>query len=148
MHDLQHARRLGRILTHFDTARRVLDQQTTLGTADMRLLWLFHDGAPRTLREIAEQLGLEQSTVNRQVNTAAAQGLLTKARNTGNEPYRFMTSPAGDQQFEQTLDTTLTIYNEALDVFDDDDRQQFLDLLERYIEAYQRAARPPDDSAR
>lgn len=132
------ARRLGALLTSFDNARRVLDQRATLGAADMRLLWLFHDGTARTLRQIAEQLSLEQSTVNRQVNTAVQEGLLTKTRSTSSEPYRFMTSAAGDREFEHTLEVTLGVYRRALETLDDD-AETFLVLFERYVEAYRQA---------
>jgi len=44
--------------------RRTLDQSTYV------LLALLDDGEPRTLRAISDFLGLEQSTVNRQVNAA------------------------------------------------------------------------------
>lgn len=132
------ARRLGALLTNFDSARRVLDQRSSLGAADKRLLWLFSDGVSRTLRQIAEQLALEQSTVNRQANVAVDEGLLTKSRRSTREPYRFAASAAGVQEFENTLKTTLEIYRQALTVLGEDG-ETFLGLLERYIEAYRQA---------
>ncbi len=132
------ARRLGALLTNFDSGRRVLDQRSSLGSADMRLLWLFSDGASRTMRQIAEQLVLEQSTVNRQVNTAVDEGLLTKSRQSTREPYRFAASVAGVREFEKTLEATLEIYRQALEILGEDGAT-FLDLLERYIEAYRQA---------
>jgi DNA-binding MarR family transcriptional regulator len=43
-----------------------------------RLLWLLTEGPPRTLRELAEELQLDQSTVNRQVNAAIRRGLVER----------------------------------------------------------------------
>lgn len=132
------ARRLGALLTNFDSDRRVLDQRSSLGAADMRLLWLFSDGVSRTMRQVAEQLGLEQSTVNRQVNTAVEEGLLTKSRQGTREPYHFAVSAAGAREFENTLEATLEVYRQALEVLGEDG-EKFLDLLERYIQAYRQA---------
>ena len=45
----------------------------------MRLLWLLVESGPQTLAEVTSALGLERSTVNRQVNAAVAAGLLGAA---------------------------------------------------------------------
>lgn len=135
---MQDARRLARVMTSFDNARRRLDQQATLGTADMRLLWLLNDGASLTLREIAERLGLEQSTVNRQVNAAVKHELLVRSRNKPNEPYRFRCSTVGFREFEQTLEATLGVYGRALDALGSE-AGPLLALLERYVQAYHQA---------
>lgn len=131
-------RRLAGLMTRLDHARRQLDQQSTLGTSDMRLLWLFNDGGSRTLRQIAEQLGLEQSTVNRQVNAAVNHGLLVKTRERPGESYRLRRSTAGERQFEQALDETLGIYQHALDGLGAD-AEPFLLLLEHFVQTYQQA---------
>ena len=72
--------RLAAALHHLDLSRRVVEQRADIGVADMRLLWLLSDDRARTLREIADDLTLEQSTVNRQVNAALAAGLLRRDR--------------------------------------------------------------------
>ncbi|NED61636.1 MarR family transcriptional regulator, partial [Streptomyces sp. SID10244] len=43
---------------------------TQLEASAFAILWVLSDGRPRTLRELSEELDLEQSTVNRQVNAA------------------------------------------------------------------------------
>lgn len=135
---LHDARRLGALLTSLDSARRILDHRANLGAADMRLLWLFHDGVSRTLREIAEELGLEQSTVNRQVNTAVNEGLLNKSRAQANAPYRFMSSTTGVRAFEKTLQVTLEVHRQALESLGSE-RETFLALLDEYVQAYHHA---------
>jgi len=51
---------------------------TELDTSAFKLLWVLSDDRPRTLREIAEELDLELSTINRQVNAAVRAGLLER----------------------------------------------------------------------
>ncbi|MBZ5739192.1 MarR family winged helix-turn-helix transcriptional regulator [Nocardioides mangrovi] len=51
---------------------------TELDTSAFRLLWILSDGRPRTLRELADELDLELSTINRQVNAAVRAGLLER----------------------------------------------------------------------
>jgi DNA-binding MarR family transcriptional regulator len=51
---------------------------TELDMSAFKLLWVLSDDRPRTLREIAEELDLELSTINRQVNAAARAGLLER----------------------------------------------------------------------
>ncbi|MBE1876655.1 MarR family winged helix-turn-helix transcriptional regulator [Myceligenerans pegani] len=128
------ARKLAGMFAELDRHRRTLGQRASLGTADMRLLWLLGDGEPRTLRQIAERLGLEQSTANRQVNAALAAGLLTRERDSPATPYRFTATPRGTGEFERNLDATLGTYRRTLDALGPD-REQFLHLLRRFLDA-------------
>lgn len=76
--ELPAERRAAAILHSFDLDRRVAEARTSLTAADLRLLWLQSDGRARTQREIATELNLEQSTVNRQVNAALRAGHLER----------------------------------------------------------------------
>jgi DNA-binding MarR family transcriptional regulator len=49
-----------------------------LDASAFRLLWLLTEGPPRTLRELADELQLDQSTVTRQVNAAIKHGLVER----------------------------------------------------------------------
>lgn len=61
------------------TRKRLLDYRgARLEVSAFRLLWVLADGTPRTLRQLSETLGLEQSTINRQVNAAIAAGHLER----------------------------------------------------------------------
>jgi DNA-binding MarR family transcriptional regulator len=51
---------------------------TELDLSAFKLLWVLSDGRPRTLRELADELDLELSTINRQVNAAVRTGLLER----------------------------------------------------------------------
>ncbi|GGA75328.1 hypothetical protein GCM10011490_27610 [Pseudoclavibacter endophyticus] len=122
------------MFTELDRHRRTLSQRATLGTADMRLLWLLSDDEPRTLKQIAERLGLEQSTANRQVNAAVTAGLLVRERDHSAAPYRFTATPRGAREFERNLHATLDTYRHALNALGPD-RARFLDLLQKFLDA-------------
>lgn len=120
----------------FDRHRRVLGQRSTaLGTADLRLLWLLTDREPRTLRQISEALGLEQSTVNRQVNAAITADLVTRSRDGTTGPYLFTISGRGTEEFEHHLDVTLNAYRDALDALGPRSAD-FIALMGEFLEAY------------
>ena len=51
---------------------------TELDMSAFKLLWILSDDQPRTLRELADELDLELSTINRQVNAAVRAGLLER----------------------------------------------------------------------
>jgi DNA-binding MarR family transcriptional regulator len=51
---------------------------SVLDTSAFRILWRLQEVGPRTLRDLADELQLEQSTVNRQVNVAIRHGLVER----------------------------------------------------------------------
>lgn len=128
----------GRLLAaHFariDVYRRIHEQGVTLGAADMRILWLFADGGSRTLKQVAEELKLEQSTVNRQVNAALAAGYLERTRPKGHA-YEFTRTDTGLAVFERNVAITLGAYDQALASMGDDGAT-FLSLFGRFLDAY------------
>jgi DNA-binding MarR family transcriptional regulator len=148
-------RRLAFALLQLDVHRRAEEQRTELGVAGGRLLWLLSDRRPRTLREIAAALKLEQSTVNRQVNAAMRSGLLSRVDRssvdpTGADPTSATMSagrPAGGAQligptetglaaYEREVTQALQAYDAALGALGTDDAAVFLELLERFVDAY------------
>ena len=153
-------RRLAFALLQLDVHRRAEEQRTELGVAGGRLLWLLSDRRPRTLREIAAALKLEQSTVNRQVNAAMRSGLLSRvdrssvdptgAGPTDADPTSAPMSagrPAGGAQligptetglaaYEREVTQALQAYDAALGALGTDDAAVFLELLERFVDAY------------
>lgn len=131
-------RRLAAVLSRLDRQRHVLESTMRLGTADLRLLWLFTDGRPRTLKEIAAELRLEQSTVNRQVNSAMASGLLVRMRRQGGAAYEFDRTADGRRAFEQDTDISLGAYAAALGAMGGDDAEAFLVLAESFLGHYRR----------
>lgn len=104
--------------------------------ADGRLLWMFSDGVPRTLRMIAEELGLEQSTVNRQANAALKAGLLVRSREDGQNAWHFTASDAALSTFSRELGVHLGLLDEALQAIPEDDRARFLEHFSAFADAY------------
>ncbi|MQY25994.1 MarR family winged helix-turn-helix transcriptional regulator [Nocardia aurantia] len=132
------SRFLAGTLAHLDRHRRHQEQTSPLGVADLRLLWLFNDHRPRTLREIVDELGLERSTVNRQVNAALASGLLRRYREDGANAHLVEATPSGLQAFERGVSEILHSYDVALAEFDDHERHLLLNLFDRFVCAYGR----------
>lgn len=133
-------RRVASLLFRLDLHRRLAEHRSPLGTADGRLLWLLSDGRPRTLREIAEALRLEQSTVNRQVNGALAAGLLRRFTEPGRSARLIEPTPEGAATFERATDLALGAFADGLAALGDE-AGEFLDLLERFAGAYGDAVR-------
>ena len=142
--DTPRPRRAAWLLTISAQQRRVVEQHIALNSADMRLLWLLNDGKPRTLREISEQLELEQSTVNRQVNAARTAGLVRRFREPGHTALLVGQSDEGRALFDRELARGLGPYAAALDALGED-ADRFLDLLDRFVAAHGEAvhALPP-----
>ena len=67
---------LGHQLLRLQRRRAATPPGTTLEVSAFRILWVMDHAGPCTLRELADQLDLEQSTVNRQVHAALDAGWL------------------------------------------------------------------------
>jgi len=130
------ATRIASALFHFEQHKRVAEHHSPLNVADGRLLWLFSDRAPRTLRQIADELGLEQSTVNRQVNAARQAGLLDRSRSPEGGAYVFQASEEGRAIFDEAIARSLGQYDDALATLGADDAERLITLLGRFVGAY------------
>lgn len=136
-HSRTFAHDLAALLQRLDRRRFIVEHQATLASADLRLLWLLTDGTPRTLRQIAESLELEQSTVNRQVNRAIQDGYLERFGQSDG-PALVAPTARGNQRFEQDVALVLQLYNKALEAMGDK-AADFLRLTELFIDAYEDA---------
>ncbi len=65
-------------LLRMSRRRSLVHRSVGLEKSAFAILWVLSDGRPRTLRELTEELELEQSTVNRQVNAAIKHGYLER----------------------------------------------------------------------
>lgn len=140
-------RTVAALVTRLDRARRVQANQMDMGTADLRILWMFADERPRTLKEIADELRLEQSTVNRQINAAMAAGLLQRSRRPGSVAHEISRTEKGAEVFEDDVAKSLAAFTAGLDALGDrvDD---FLADFTRFVAAYDTAVRPDDTAVR
>jgi DNA-binding MarR family transcriptional regulator len=132
-------RQVAWLLHRLEQARRLREQCASLGAADQRLMWLFQDRRPRTLKEIAEELGLEQSTVNRQVNAALAEGLLRRYRESGQAARLVTATEDGLARFDADLELLLGACTQALGALDEQERAGFLAGLARFVAGYETA---------
>lgn len=132
--ELRRETRLAAQLHHLDRYRRAMDAEATLGTADLRLLWLLTEGEARTLRQIAEALHLEQSTVNRQVNAAVSAGHLHRTRPTPSAPYVIAPTETGRETFERETEPALVLYRETLERMGAQDAEELLRLLGVFVD--------------
>lgn len=138
-------RELARLLLLLDRERHLSEPAGPLHAAEIRLLWLLGDGRPRTLREIAEALEREQSTVNRQVNAALRDGLVRRFTVAGESAARCEPTALGRRRFDESVAHVLDVYRVALGDLGDDARQ-FVTLLGRFVAGYGRAVRDQADS--
>jgi len=130
------------VLARLDRARRAAEVRSELGVATQRLMWLFRDGRARTLKEVAEVLGLEQSTVNRQVNAALDAELLRRFREPGQSAHLLEATPEGLEQFERDMRRGLGHLDDALAAVPAQNRTAFLDHLSAFAEAYDDVTHP------
>ena len=132
--------RMARLLIRLEAGRRAAEATVTLGTADMRMLWLLSDGSPRTLREISESLGLEQSTVNRQVNAALREGLVERHRPPGYTSAVLTPTEHGRTLFDREVDRVLAHYRAGLERLGGD-VEPLLQALELFVTGLEEATR-------
>lgn len=119
--------------------RRVVEGGQQLKVAEGRLLWLLRDGVPRTLRQIAEELDLEQSTVNRQVHAALDTRVVTRSRDEGSPTYVIEMSEVGRERFRADLARLMGIYEQAMTAIPQDEQERFVQNLDAFVTALGRA---------
>lgn len=124
----------------FERGQRASQSLNQLNAADNRLLWLLTSQGPQTMRQVAEALGLEQSTVNRQVHAALARGLVERLDHPGGGAKTLKATSEGRSMFEAELARKMTIFAAGLDALPVDERDDFVRNLEVFAEAYADAA--------
>lgn len=124
-----------RIASRWSTVRRGLEAGQQLRVAEGRLLWLLRDGEARTLRQIADDLDLEQSTVNRQVHAALDSGVVRRFRDEGSPTYLVEMSDAGRQRFGDDLTRLMAVYGHAVAAVPEAEQERFLEHLSAFVEA-------------
>ncbi|MCS3778454.1 MarR family winged helix-turn-helix transcriptional regulator [Tsukamurella ocularis] len=92
------------------------------------VLLLLDYAGPSTLKEIATELELEQSTVNRQVNKAIEHGLL-EADGALSGPKRIRATAAGRAAFQRDRDVKLRGIGSIMADLDETDREALISGL-------------------
>jgi DNA-binding MarR family transcriptional regulator len=132
-------------LARLENARRVADAASRLGLAERRLLWLFADGRPRTMRQVADEVGLDLSTVSRQVAGALKEGLLRRRREPGQASQLLESTGEGQERLHQDFTWHTSIHEAALTAVPEAERARFSELLQTFVAAYVHVAGQPDD---
>lgn len=133
--ELEPARRVADLFARMSRAQQHDRQGELIGLADLRILWLLDDDRARSLKEIAVDLHLEQSTVNRQVNAALSAGLVQRER-AEQGVYRFSPTAEGRRRFDERVERSLGAYRVALAALGPQGAARFLDLLDTFTRAY------------
>ena len=113
---------------------------TELDMSAFKLLWILSDGEPRTLREIADELDLELSTINRQVNAAVRAGLLERF-SVPDSPSRPVRPTAdGRRLYEHDAAIHADLYRSVLAEMGADAARDLTKGLRAFNDAYERRA--------
>lgn len=141
----QRARVDERLLRAFgDEIMRVARRRTTsypgsvLDNSAFKILRLLVDDGPRTLRQIADDLQLEQSTINRQVNAALARGLLERYAGEG---HGRLVRPTEEGRKAYRHDGAIRggVFGEALEELGAERAHDLVDALRDFNDAFGRA---------
>lgn len=103
------------------------------------ILWILYDGAPRTLRDLTEELGLEQSTVNRQVNAAIRQGYLQRYEVVGSVSKMLRPTDKGREAFAHDGRLRAERLERVFDDLAPGTPEALLHELRAFNQAYERA---------
>ena len=130
-----------RVAARWAAVRRGVEGGQLLRVAEGRMLWLLRDGQPRTLRQLAEELDLEQSTVNRQVHAALDSGIIVRSRPQDSAPYVVTMSDEGEARFRSDMGRLTSVYERALAVIPEQEQERFLEHLGAFVEGLDEASR-------
>lgn len=122
--------------TRLQSAHRLMEANTSVRAADLRLIWLMADGEPRSVKEIADELALERSTVSRQVNAALVDGFVERAEHPVAGARPFVVTQHGVGTLTQILERNLDLYEGALATVPEGERERFVELLSGVVDAY------------
>lgn len=134
-----------RISARWSIVRRAVENGQQLKVAEGRLMWLLRDGEARTLRQIAEELDLEQSTVNRQVHAALDSGVVQRYRAEDPPSWLVEMSADGRDRFTADLTRMMTVYDQAVGAVPEGEQERFLEHLASFVDALGEAASTRED---
>lgn len=123
-------------LARIERGRRAAEARASLGTADLRLMWLLVSDGPRTMKEISRELGLEQSTVNRQVNAALEAGLLARVEVPGQRAMGLEPTSDGLALFGADMTRMMDELERALAAVPVTESARFMSHLLDFADAY------------
>jgi DNA-binding MarR family transcriptional regulator len=143
-------RTLGDELIRLGRRRLTTYRDACLENSAFKILWLLVESGPSTLKEIAEQLQLEQSTINRQVHAAIDRGLVERFPSEERTALLVRATPDGEEAYRHDAGLRATVMREALAELGVDAADRLVADLRRLNDAFDRAqanaGRPAVDS--
>ncbi|MGA8258112.1 MAG: MarR family winged helix-turn-helix transcriptional regulator [Nocardioides sp.] len=132
---------LGDQLIRLQRRRTSVYAGSRLEDSAFRILWTLSDGEPRTLRQLASDLGLEQSTVNRQVNAALAAGYVERFEVPGSASKLVRPTPVGAEAYEHDGAIRAALITRVLEALGDERAARLIDDLTSFNDAWDDALR-------
>lgn len=130
---------LGDELLRLQRHRATVYDGVQLESSAFRLLWALADGEPRTLRQLAQHLDLEQSTINRQANAAIDAGLLERFEVEGRASRLLRPTPAGRAAYEHDGLIRAARYHRVLDLLGAERARSLVEHLTAFNDAWDTA---------
>lgn len=127
-------------LLRFSKRRHGAVGGTELESSAFKLLWVLSDDNPRTLRELADALDLDLSTINRQVNAAVRAGLLERfsVPDSVSKPVR--ATAEGHRLYEQDTQVHRDVLRSVLTEMGADGARDLIRSLGSFNDAYEKHA--------
>ncbi|WP_165807030.1 MarR family winged helix-turn-helix transcriptional regulator [Nocardioides currus] len=97
--DDQTLRSLSHELIRLGRRRDTSDPSLVLDGSAYKILWLVVEDGPQTLRDLAQKLQLEQSTINRQVHAVIARGFAERSSEPGSAAMLVEATAAGEAAY-------------------------------------------------
>ena len=142
-------RALGDELIRLNRRRMTTYAGARLDNSAFKILWLLVETGPMTLKEIAEHLLLDQSTINRQVNAAIDRGLAERIAREDHPARLVRASAAGEADYRHDAELRAAVWRQALAELGAGHAAGVVADLKRLNDAFDRAMGPtecPPDS--
>jgi DNA-binding MarR family transcriptional regulator len=138
MTDDEVLRALGAELLRVSRLRAASYPGSRLENSAFRILWILVERGPLELRELAEELQLERSTVTRQVNAAIGHGLLERYDEPGRPGRLLRPTAAGEEAYRHDGQLRAVRLGAALADLGPDRAQRLVDDLAAFNDALDR----------
>jgi DNA-binding MarR family transcriptional regulator len=132
-------RALGDELMRMSGRRATTYAGSLLENSAFRILWRLDERGPLTLRELADELQLDQSTINRQVNSALKNGLVERFEEEGRAGKPVRPTPAGLSAYTHDGRLRAGLITVALEDLGAERAQSMLESLRAFNDAIDRA---------
>ncbi|GAA4362730.1 MarR family winged helix-turn-helix transcriptional regulator [Nocardioides caricicola] len=127
-------------LLRFGKRRHAAVEGVELESSAFKLLWVLSDDQPKTLRELADELGLDLSTINRQVNGAVRAGLLERFTVPGSPSRPVRSTAEGRRLYEHDSAVHADLLRSVLAEMGPDAARDLIRSMGAFNDAYERRA--------